>query len=61
MQDVRAQILEFLPESAYYYAIPLELAEKHHIRRYGFHGLAHRYMMDATVLLQALRYKKRSL
>jgi acetate kinase len=35
-----------LPESAYRYAIPLELADKHHIRRFGFHGLAHRYMME---------------
>ena len=35
-----------LPESAYRYAISLELADKHHIRRYGFHGLAHRYMME---------------
>jgi len=28
------------------YAIPLELAAKHSIRRYGFHGLAHRYMTE---------------
>lgn len=35
-----------LPEKAYRYAIPQELAEKHHICRYGFHGLAHRYMME---------------
>lgn len=33
-----------LPEVASVYAIPLELSEKHSIRRYGFHGLAHRYM-----------------
>lgn len=35
-----------LPERAARYAIPLELAEKYHIRRYGFHGLAHRYMLE---------------
>ncbi len=35
-----------LPEHASRYAIPLELADKHHIRRYGFHGLAHRYMTE---------------
>lgn len=35
-----------LPEPARRYAIPPELADKHHIRRYGFHGLAHRYMME---------------
>jgi acetate kinase len=35
-----------LPERASRYAIPLELADKHGIRRYGFHGLAHRYMTE---------------
>jgi len=35
-----------LPEPARRYAIPPALADKHHIRRYGFHGLAHRYMME---------------
>ena len=35
-----------LPERAYRYAIPYRLAEKHGIRRYGFHGLAHRYMTE---------------
>jgi acetate kinase len=37
-----------LPEHASTYAIPHELSTKHHIRRYGFHGLAHQY--------SALRY-----
>lgn len=32
-----------IPEHAALYAIPHELAEKHKIRRYGFHGLAHQY------------------
>jgi acetate kinase len=32
-----------LSESAATYAIPYELAQKHKIRRYGFHGLAHQY------------------
>ena len=31
-----------MPEHAYRYAIPHELALKHGIRRYGFHGLAYR-------------------
>jgi acetate kinase len=35
-----------VPERASLYAIPRELAEKHRIRRYGFHGLAHRYMSE---------------
>ncbi|HKY06614.1 MAG TPA: acetate/propionate family kinase, partial [Candidatus Binatia bacterium] len=32
-----------MPEYAATYAIPLELARKHAIQRYGFHGLAHEY------------------
>jgi acetate kinase len=35
-----------MPERASLYAIPKELAERHRIRRYGFHGLAHRYMTE---------------
>jgi acetate kinase len=30
-----------MPEVARRYAIPLDMAERHHIRRYGFHGIAH--------------------
>jgi acetate kinase len=32
-----------IPEFAATYALPYDLAQKHKIRRYGFHGLAHRY------------------
>src|SRR3990172_1182495 len=32
-----------IPEGAATYAIPYELSQKHGIRRYGFHGLAHQY------------------
>ena len=32
-----------IPEQAALYAIPYELSQKHKIRRYGFHGLAHQY------------------
>ena len=32
-----------IPEAAATYALPYELAEKHKIRRYGFHGIAHQY------------------
>jgi acetate kinase len=31
-----------LPEAARTYAIPREFAHKHGLRRYGFHGIAHR-------------------
>ena len=32
-----------IPETAATYAIPVDLAKKHRIRRYGFHGIAHQY------------------
>lgn len=28
------------------YAIPLALSQRHGIRRYGFHGISHRYLME---------------
>lgn len=34
-----------LPDHAATYAIPYELTLRHRIRRYGFHGLAHRYLL----------------
>jgi acetate kinase len=34
-----------IPDHAALYAIPFELSEKHPIRRYGFHGTSHRYML----------------
>lgn len=35
-----------LPAAAATYAIDLELAQKWHIRRYGFHGTSHRYVSE---------------
>ncbi|HEX8844706.1 MAG TPA: acetate/propionate family kinase [Pyrinomonadaceae bacterium] len=32
-----------LPPRASTYPLPFELARKHHIRRYGFHGVSHKY------------------
>jgi acetate kinase len=34
-----------LPDYAHTYALPHELVERHGIRRYGFHGTAHEYML----------------
>jgi len=34
-----------MPKEASLYALPYELYEKHHIRRYGFHGTSHSYVM----------------
>lgn len=33
-----------MPPEAYTYAIPVELAERLHIRKYGFHGTSYRYV-----------------
>jgi acetate kinase len=35
-----------MPEVARHYAIPTDLADRHHIRRYGFHGIAHASLAD---------------
>ena len=32
-----------LPPRAYRYALPDELYQRHHVRRYGFHGISHQY------------------
>ena len=40
-----------LPDRSGRYAIDSELAERHRIRRYGFHGLAHRYMSERYAAL----------
>lgn len=34
-----------IPDEAALYPLPLDLAQRHKIRRYGFHGISHRYMM----------------
>lgn len=33
-----------LPDYAYHYALPQNLYEQEHIRRYGFHGTSHQYI-----------------
>jgi len=33
-----------LPPPAYRYAVPHELYERHHVRKYGFHGSSHAYV-----------------
>jgi len=45
-----------LPPRALHYALPQQLYEKYHVRRYGFHGTSHYY-----VAKQAARHLKRTL
>jgi acetate kinase len=40
-----------IPPHAHNYAIPMELAREHRIRRYGFHGISHQYIHDRAVEL----------
>jgi len=37
-----------MPEHAYTYALPAALCQRHHIRRYGFHGTSHRFVSRAA-------------
>lgn len=38
-----------MEEKAYLYALPHQFYEKHSIRRYGFHGTSHKYVVEKTV------------
>jgi acetate kinase len=40
-----------MPESAARYAIDVQVADRHRIRRYGFHGTSHAYVSRATAEL----------
>jgi acetate kinase len=42
-----------LPAYAAQYLIPHNRANRYHIRRYGFHGIAHRYMSERYAMLTA--------
>jgi len=37
-----------MPPESYRYAVPLELYEKHGVRRYGFHGTSYKYVTSAA-------------
>lgn len=37
-----------MPPASYTYAIDAEVAEKHRVRRYGFHGTSHRFVSRAA-------------
>jgi acetate kinase len=37
-----------MPPAAYTYAIDADVAEKHRVRRYGFHGTSHRFVSHAA-------------
>lgn len=37
-----------MPKHAFLYGIPIEYFEKHGIRKFGFHGLSHEFVMNQT-------------
>jgi acetate kinase len=47
-----------MPDRASYYPIPIELTEKHHIWRYGFHGIAHQYMLERYAIMTSTPMEK---
>lgn len=47
-----------LPPEAYTYAIPADLAKKHGIRRYGFHGTSHDYVSHQVAELLGKPYEQ---
>jgi len=47
-----------LPEKATTYGIPLKLAEKYKIKKYGFHGESHRYLSEKVSKLLKKRKSK---
>ena len=40
-----------MPKEAFLYALPLEMYEKYHIRRYGFHGSSHAFVTQEAAKL----------
>jgi acetate kinase len=42
---------ETIPPAQRLYAVPLEWAERHGIKRWGFHGASHRYIAERTAQL----------
>lgn len=47
-----------LPKKAYLYGLPCEYYEKHKIRRYGFHGTSHKYVVNEAIKLLKTKKQK---
>lgn len=44
-----------LPAAASTYALPRDLARRHHLRRWGFHGISHQYVAQRTAAALGIR------
>lgn len=47
-----------MPEHASTYSIPYDMAQKHGIRRFGFHGASHRYLTERYAEIQSIPLEK---
>ena len=47
-----------IPEHGYLYALPYKLYEKHHVRRYGFHGTSHSFVSKAAAQFLDIPYHR---
>lgn len=47
-----------MPEKIKSYAIPRKLAEKYKVKKYGFHGIAHKALLDEAQNLTGKKYEK---
>jgi acetate kinase len=54
-------IHQSIPAHAFHYAIPQDLYQKHHVRRYGFHGTSHYYVAKQAARLMHRPLKKLNL
>ena len=47
-----------MPEVAYTYALPKDVCDKYHVRKYGAHGTSHRYVSRRACEFLGLDYEK---
>ena len=50
-----------LPKKAYIYALPMSLYRDHGIRRYGFHGTSHKFILDSMAKILNQRVEDTSI
>ncbi|MFW5944608.1 MAG: acetate/propionate family kinase [Bacteroidota bacterium] len=48
-----------MPDYAYMYGLPYEMYEKYDIRRYGFHGTSHRYVLERACEILGLNKEEK--
>jgi acetate kinase len=47
-----------MPPYAFTYGIPYAIAEKHHIRKYGFHGTSHKYVAQKAAEVLGIPFQQ---